>query len=94
MFGRKRSAEDFAAEIEAHLELEADELRGDGIGDEEARWRARQKFGNVCAAEERFSPVWAMGLSASPAAVAVAAWALCILNMSPSVRPTAPIMPT
>ena len=27
MFRRKRSAEDFEEEIEAHLELEADELR-------------------------------------------------------------------
>ena len=27
MFRRKRSAEDFAEEIKAHLELEADELR-------------------------------------------------------------------
>ena len=27
MFRRKRTAEDFAAEIKAHLELEADELK-------------------------------------------------------------------
>ena len=30
MFKRKRSAEDFAEEIKAHLELEADELRIEG----------------------------------------------------------------
>ena len=30
MFRRKRSAEDFAEEIKAHLELEADELRERG----------------------------------------------------------------
>ena len=27
----KRSAEDFAAEIKAHLELEADELKSEGV---------------------------------------------------------------
>ena len=30
MFQRKRSAEDFAEEIKAHLELEADELSSEG----------------------------------------------------------------
>jgi predicted permease len=54
MFRRKRSAEDFAAEIKAHLELEADELRGEGLGEDEARWKARREFGNVLAAQERF----------------------------------------
>jgi len=54
MFRRKRSAEDFRAEIEAHLALEADELKREGLGDEEARWKARREFGNVRAAQERF----------------------------------------
>jgi predicted permease len=54
MFRRKRSAEDFRAEIEAHLELEADDLRGVGLSAEEARWKARREFGNVRAAQERF----------------------------------------
>jgi predicted permease len=54
MFKRKRSAEDFAEEIKAHLELEADELKTEGLSDEEARWMARREFGNVCAAQERF----------------------------------------
>ena len=31
MFRRKRSAEDFAEEIKAHLELETDELKGEGL---------------------------------------------------------------
>jgi hypothetical protein len=31
MFKRKRTAEDFAEEIRAHLELEADELRSEGM---------------------------------------------------------------
>src|ERR1700689_1899697 len=54
MFRRKRSAKDFAEEIKAHLELEADELRQEGLSAEEARWKARREFGNVRAAQERF----------------------------------------
>ena len=37
MFRRRRSAEDFAEEIKTHLELEADELRGSGLDEEQAR---------------------------------------------------------
>lgn len=54
MFRRKRSAEDFRAEIEAHLALEADDLRSEGLNEDEARWKARRDFGNVRAAQERF----------------------------------------
>ena len=54
MFRRKRSAKDFAEEIKAHLELEADELKQEGLSEDEARWKARRAFGNVCAAQERF----------------------------------------
>jgi predicted permease len=54
MFWRKRSAEDFAEEIKAHLELEADDLRQEGLSEDEARWKARREFGNVRAAQERF----------------------------------------
>ena len=54
MFRRKRSAEDFAEEIKAHLELETDELKREGLSEDEARWKARREFGNVRAAQERF----------------------------------------
>ena len=54
MFQRKRSAEDFAEEIRAHLDLEAEELRQEGLSAEEARRKARSGFGNVTAAQERF----------------------------------------
>src|ERR1700733_3819023 len=54
MFGRRRSKDDFAKEIEAHLELEADEWKREGSSEEEARRRARLEFGNVQAAQERF----------------------------------------
>ena len=54
MFKRKRSAEDFRAEIEAHLALEADDLKSEGVSEDEARWKARREFGNLRAAEERF----------------------------------------
>jgi predicted permease len=54
MFGRKRSAKDFAEEIQAHMELEAEELLREGLSEEDARWQARRNFGNVSAAQERF----------------------------------------
>src|ERR1700733_12013981 len=54
MFSRKRSTEDFAEEIKAHLELEADDLKQEGLSEDEARWRARREFGSVRAAQERF----------------------------------------
>ena len=54
MSKRKRSAEDFAAEIKAHLELEADELKTEGVSPDEAQRKARQAFGNVTAAQGRF----------------------------------------
>jgi macrolide transport system ATP-binding/permease protein len=54
MFKRKRSTDDFAEEIKAHLELEAEELQREGLSDEEARRKAKIDFGNVPAARERF----------------------------------------
>ena len=55
MFQRKRSTKDFAEEIKAHLDLEADDLREQGLSEEEARRNARLEFGNVTAAQERFN---------------------------------------
>jgi predicted permease len=54
MFGGKRKARDFNSEIEAHLELESERLREQGLSEEEARARARRSFGNRAQAEERF----------------------------------------
>jgi predicted permease len=54
MSGRKRNVDDFTAEIEAHLELETERLREQGLGQEEARAAARRSFGNVTHAEEGF----------------------------------------
>ena len=42
MFKRKRSRDDFAEEIKAHLELEADELKREGLSEDEARRRERE----------------------------------------------------
>jgi predicted permease len=52
---RKRSAEDFAEEIRAHVALEADELEAHGVPKEEAERRARASFGSVAVARERFN---------------------------------------
>jgi len=49
---RRRKLDDFGAEIEAHLQLEADELRTEGHAD--AEHAARRAFGNRAIAEERF----------------------------------------
>lgn len=54
MFKRTRSTDDFAEEIKAHLELEADELQHEGMSKDEAQRKARLAFGNVATAQERF----------------------------------------
>ncbi|MGA9484904.1 MAG: ABC transporter permease [Candidatus Acidiferrales bacterium] len=54
MFGRKREASDFGAEIEAHIELEVERLREQGLSEEDARKAARRAFGNVTRAQESF----------------------------------------
>src|SRR5579864_4378879 len=54
MFRRKRKLDDFASEIEAHLQLEIERLREQGLNEEQARATARRSFGNILHAEERF----------------------------------------
>lgn len=54
MFRRKRMLDDFTSEIEAHMQLEVERLREQGLNEEEARATARRSFGNVMQAEERF----------------------------------------
>lgn len=54
MFRRKRKPSDFGAEIEAHLQLETERLREEGLSETEARAAARRGFGNLSQAEERF----------------------------------------
>lgn len=54
MFERRRSAQDFADEMQAHIELEEAELRREGLSPEEARRQARRKFGSVRREQERF----------------------------------------
>src|SRR5271154_2595397 len=54
MFRRTRKASDFGAEIAAHIELETERLKEQGLSDEDARTRARVAFGNVTRVRERF----------------------------------------
>jgi predicted permease len=54
MFRRTRKASDFGAEIEAHLAMETDRLKEQGLSDEDARTEARRAFGNVTRVQERF----------------------------------------
>jgi hypothetical protein len=55
MFSCRRSTDDFAEEIRAHLETEADQLEAEGLPRAEAERRARVAFGNVTVARERFA---------------------------------------
>ena len=54
MFRHTRKASDFGAEIEAHLEMETDRLKEQGVSDKDARTEARRAFGNVTRVQERF----------------------------------------
>jgi putative ABC transport system permease protein len=54
VFRRRRPPTDFSAEVEAHLQLEADRLRAEGVPEADAAAAARRAFGNVLAAEERY----------------------------------------
>lgn len=51
---RRRSEEDFREEIRAHLELESDELKEEGVAPRDASYAARRSFGNVTSIEEAF----------------------------------------
>jgi hypothetical protein len=51
---RKRSHQDFSAELQSHIALEVDRLRAEGCSEEEASARAQKAFGNVLRSEERF----------------------------------------
>src|SRR5690242_9495518 len=53
MFG-KRKESDFNQEIEAHLALEVDRLRAEGMSEKEAQATARREFGNVLRTQEQF----------------------------------------
>ncbi len=54
MFWQRRKPADFGAEIEAHLQLEADRFKEHGLSDEDACAAARRAFGNQTRAQERF----------------------------------------
>jgi putative ABC transport system permease protein len=54
MIFRRRSDRDFADEIQAHIELETDRLRAQGVPEDAAPHLARRAFGNVTAAQEQF----------------------------------------
>ncbi len=54
MFRKRRPDGDFADEIRAHIALEEDALREDGLPGQEAAAEARRRFGNVTAAQEHF----------------------------------------
>ena len=54
MFWKRRKESDFSAEISAHLELEVQRLRDEGLSQAEAETEARRQFGNLTRVQERF----------------------------------------
>src|SRR5579871_2011599 len=53
MFSRRKH-EDFSNELQAHLAIETDRLRAEGLDDLEARRRAHLNVGNIMQQEQRF----------------------------------------
>ena len=54
IFRRRRRTSDFGAEIEAHIQLETERLREEGLSEDDARAAAHRAFGNTTRAQERF----------------------------------------
>ncbi|HVH71650.1 MAG TPA: ABC transporter permease, partial [Candidatus Dormibacteraeota bacterium] len=54
MFRPKRQVSDFSAEIQAHIQMETERLREQGLSEADAQAAARRAFGNLMQAEERF----------------------------------------
>jgi putative ABC transport system permease protein len=54
LFSRRRTHDDFSAEVQAHLDLETDRFIADGLSPEDARAAAQRAFGNVAIVKERF----------------------------------------
>jgi putative ABC transport system permease protein len=54
VFRSRRKPTEFSAEIEAHIQLEIDRLREQGLNENEAWVAAHRAFGNVLQARERF----------------------------------------
>ncbi|HYB52514.1 MAG TPA: ADOP family duplicated permease, partial [Thermoanaerobaculia bacterium] len=54
MRGQRRKPDDFAAEIESHLQLESERLQEEGLPADAAEFTAHRRFGNVTRAQERF----------------------------------------
>lgn len=51
---RRRTADDFTSEVQAHLDIETDRLIAEGLPPDEARAAAHRRFGNATRVRERF----------------------------------------
>jgi len=58
LFRRRKPTDDVEEEIRAHLKMEEQENREAGMSPEEARYAARQRFGNVTIARESSREMW------------------------------------
>src|SRR5579863_4147833 len=58
MFRRREQIDDLSEEMRLHLEERVEQLKGEGLGAEEAERQARVAFGNLALVEERSREVW------------------------------------
>jgi putative ABC transport system permease protein len=60
LWGRRAKEEELHAEIQFHLEEEADERQAEGLTADEAKWAARRELGNVLLIEESTRETWSI----------------------------------
>ena len=62
-FTKRQTDRDLAAEMAEHLEEKIEQLRSEGLSDEEARMRARRQFGNPTLQQEASRAEWGFNTS-------------------------------
>ncbi len=58
LFQRRRKEAELQAELQFHVDQEAEELVGDGLAPDEARFAAHRDLGNITLLEEKVRDVW------------------------------------
>jgi predicted permease len=58
IFRRRKLYDDLSEEIRLHIDERTEQLIGEGLNPQQARWEARRAFGNQALVEERSREVW------------------------------------
>ncbi|MBL8208872.1 MAG: ABC transporter permease, partial [Blastocatellia bacterium] len=82
IFGRRRAEEDFAAEMESHLEMHVEDGMRAGLSEEEARRQARIKLGGVAQSRELYFEQ--RGAPVLENLARDIAYSLCLLKKNPT----------